>query len=106
MIDRPVLETVAFRLLPGADADAFRAADDAAQAFLEAWPGYLGRTLAVEPDGTYHDLVRWVDRATALAAAEAYLASDAGRAMAVLIDPGSIRMRHLEIERDAMAMAV
>jgi hypothetical protein len=105
MTDRPILETVSFRLLPDTDPAAFDAADAAAQAFLEGWPGFLGRTLAVDADGRYLDLVRWAHRGAAVAAADAYLASAAGRSMSALIDPASIELRHLGITRGATGIA-
>jgi hypothetical protein len=96
-----ILESVAFRLRPGVDAARFHAADEAAQAFLAAAPGFIARTLASDEDGSFLDLVWWTDRPSALAAAEAYIGSPAGRAMSELIDASSLGFRHLALVRDA-----
>jgi hypothetical protein len=94
-----ILEHVTFRLVPQADQSSFAAANAAADGFLAAQPGYRGRTLARRADGAFVDLVAWTDRASAEAAAAAYLADPASAALTALIDQASLEFQHLEVVR-------
>jgi hypothetical protein len=88
------LETVTFRLVPGADRAAFLAAARGTEETVRRQPGFLSRLLAEAEDGTWTDLVTWAGQPEALAAAQAVMADRAFAAFAALIDMHSLRMAH------------
>lgn len=93
------LEQVIYRLVEGATEDAFLATNAATQAWLEAQPGFLGRELAVDPDGTWVDHVWWTDLASAETAANAYMATDACHQLSAFLVQESVSFRHARIVR-------
>ena len=101
MFQQPIaiLEQVRFRLVPEADPVTFDAVSAAADGFLQRQPGYAGRLVVREEDGTFVDLVGWTDRESAEAAATAFLGDPAGAGLVAVIDPASMEFQHLEVVR-------
>lgn len=90
-----MLEIARFKVTEGADvAAAARAIDP----WLAGQPGFVSRALAgPDDDGTYTDVVRWLDRQSAMAAmAAAEQSPEAARFMAI-VDPTSVSMSHVEL---------
>lgn len=98
------LEQVIYRLVEGSTEDAFLAANTATQAWLEAQPGFLGRELAVDPDGTWVDHVWWVDLASAESAAGAYMTTDACHQLSGFLVQESVSFRHARIVRSTRVL--
>ena len=90
----PVVEIVTFRLVPGADPAAFRAAAAATDAVLAADPAYGARVLLRGADGAWTDMVRWASLAAAEAAAARMMADPRAVPFMAMIDPATIAMRH------------
>ncbi|MEQ9634986.1 MAG: hypothetical protein RLW68_02750 [Devosia marina] len=88
-----ILELVTFRLaIP--DRQAFLAANDTVSSWAQRQPGFVSRTLSEGEDGQWIDMVVWasdVDARTA-AAEMSRIMQDFDAMM--MIDPGSVVMRH------------
>jgi antibiotic biosynthesis monooxygenase (ABM) superfamily enzyme len=97
------LEQVIYRLVEGSTEEAFLATNQATQAWLEAQPGFLGRELAVDPDGTWVDHVWWADLHSAETAAAAYMATDACHQLSAFLAQESVSFRHARIVRSTGA---
>lgn len=93
------LEQVIYRLVEGATEEAFLDANAATEAWLEAQPGFLGRELAVDQDGTWVDHVWWTDLRSAETAAGAYMATDACTQLSAYLVQDSATFRHARIVR-------
>lgn len=90
------LEIVGFRLKLGNEAG-FAAANAEVSEWLKRQPGFVGRQLAVNGDGSWIDLVRWQSRAQAIAAADRLLGEIGDCAAMQAIDPASIDMSHAAV---------
>lgn len=89
-----MLELTTFRLVDGADVDAFVAADAAAQtAFHCLQPGMLRRTTAKGDAGDWLVLILWADAAVADAAAEAGASSPELQALWDHVDASTVEVR-------------
>ena len=89
-MNRNVLEIRSFRLVPGAgEADLIRAADTTTR-LLRGQRGFLARSLAQSEDGSWTDIVHWLDRASARAGGDRLKEHDAARAYSALIDPPTL----------------
>lgn len=91
-----VVEVVLFRLNDGVDEQAFLDAAQKTFDLLKGYDGYLNRTLTMNEDGLWIDIVNWRDISTAMNAAENIMSSKSGQAFGALIDPNSIQMYHVE----------
>ncbi|WP_424973982.1 hypothetical protein [Dinoroseobacter sp. S124A] len=72
MTDTPTsrtIETVLFKLVPGADPQAFRDASAGVTRFVEQRPGFIARRLSHTEDGTWIEHIEWAGLAEARAAA-------------------------------------
>ncbi len=78
-----LIETTTFRLAAGVDEAAFLAADEALQAELSPWPGFVRRTTARGAAGEWLVLALWATPDEADAAPSAVPGD--------LVDPGSVR---------------
>jgi hypothetical protein len=102
---RPILEMVVFKTVPGvADADLLRASD-AVQAWLAEQPGYLHRELAKGEDGRWVDLVHWTRMDHALAAAEQITQQSCAADFMQMLDGASIQMVHVQQVRSYLPQA-
>lgn len=93
------MELTTFRLRDGIEEAAFRAADEAAQAFHHRQPGLLRRTTmraADEDGGDWAVAVLWASWKHAEAAAATARDDAAMQAYGSMIDPASVRVRRFE----------
>lgn len=90
----PCVEVVTFRLVAGAEVDAFVTAARATEVPLRAQPGFLRRRLVQGAEGQWTDWVEWRDAASAEAAAAAMMADPGFGTFMALIDGASVVMRH------------
>lgn len=92
-----VIETMTFRLLDGADAAAFLAADKRLQSdFAYQQPGLIRRTTARgvgERAGEWVVIDLWRDDADADACAVRWDGDPAAQAFMAFVDPGSVEVR-------------
>jgi hypothetical protein len=95
--DAPVMEIVTFRLAPGTDPAAFRAAALVTDRLLSANPAYGPRALTCDEAGLWTDIVHWSSLAAAQAAAEAMMASPECAPFMAMLDMGSVSMRHAAV---------
>jgi hypothetical protein len=87
-----MLEITAFRLVPGADEEAFLAADSRVQcAFAYRQPGLMRRTTARGADGAWIVLDLWRSDADADAAAGRRHDDEATAAFLSFVDPTTVR---------------
>ena len=88
-----VVETQIFKLVDGADEDAFLAADRRVQGeFIWRQPGFVRRTTARGAEGDWLTLVLWQRLEQAEAAQEAFKTDAATADFMVLVDVGSVRI--------------
>ena len=93
------MELTTFRLRAGVDHAAFRAADEAAQAFHHRQPGLLRRTTMRAVDGADDEwavAILWATWAQADAAAEAARADASMQAFESMIDAATVQVRRFE----------
>ena len=90
------IEIVEFRLGRGNGA-AFVAANQPLNDWLRAQPGFVSRQLAERDDGSYIDVLVWVSRADAEAAAGKVMAVFGEADAMTRIDPESVRMAHAPV---------
>ncbi len=89
-----IIETVTFKLAPGADEAAFIKASDDVNAFLGTCDGFIARRLSKNADGVWLDHVEWRNLADAKAAAETLPAQQQLAPFMAAIDMSSAKMRH------------
>jgi uncharacterized membrane protein YdcZ (DUF606 family) len=93
----PVAEIVTFRLVAGAEAEAFVTAARALEPMLAATGAVLGRTLSQDADGLWTDHIRWTSMEAAKTTAAAMMRDPAAAPMMQMIDPDQVQMRHAPI---------
>jgi hypothetical protein len=92
-----VVEVTTFRLAPGADEEAFLAADEDVQTSFSVFqPGMVRRTTARGDAGGWLVLTLWGTTADAGAAEEASATDPACAAFHALVDAGSVEVRRFE----------
>ena len=105
-----VVEMVSFKLYDYIKEEELINANESMGAFLAAQPGFLYRSLTMNPQTQeWTDIVYWEDMAKAEAAGKAFMESEHTKAMVRLIDNQTIKVQHLpvkwmyypEMQRDA-----
>jgi hypothetical protein len=90
-MNRNVLEISSYSLLAGVDERQFvRAADDA-MTVLRRQRGFLARSIARAEDGSWTEIVHWLDRASASAASQTLAGNPDAAAFSALIDRPSFQ---------------
>ncbi|MFI5410754.1 hypothetical protein [Kaistia sp. UC242_56] len=90
-MNRNVLEISSYSLLAGVDERQFvRAADDA-MTVLRRQRGFLARSIAQAEDGSWTEIVHWLDRASASAASQRLAGNPDAAAFSALIDRPSFQ---------------
>lgn len=90
-MNRNVLEISSYSLLAGVDERQFvRAADDA-MTVLRRQRGFLARSIARAEDGSWTEIVHWLDRASASAASLRLAGNPDAAAFSALIDRPSFQ---------------
>ena len=84
-----LVEVLTFRLMDGADEEAFLAADKRVQAMVSSLEGFVRRTTARGADGEWLVLCSWWGSSSADAA-------PADQGFAALIDPSSVDRRRYD----------
>lgn len=88
------IELVTFRLAAGTDRAAFLAAARRTEATVRRQPGFQGRMLTEDPDGSWTDIVTWASHADALAAAGAVMSDPDFAPFMSMIDGPTAKMGH------------
>jgi hypothetical protein len=92
-----VVEILRFRLAPGVDDSAFRAADKQVQTeFAYQQPGLVRRTTARGRDGSWVVINVWSNEADAGRAGERWGRDPITEAFTGLVDPSSLRSERFE----------
>ena len=81
-----VLEIRSFRLRQGADEGALLRAAGETMGFFKNQRGFMARSIARGENGSWTEIVHWLDQASANAAVERLLKTEVARAYAELID--------------------
>ena len=93
----PVLEIVSFRLNKGVAPQDFETAARAIDALLQTRGTATSRTLVMDDDGLWTDIVQWSSMAEAHSAAEELTKDPAFAPIGAMIDPASVHMRHAPV---------
>lgn len=93
----PVIEIVAFRLLPNVSADHFLVAVAESAELVASQPGFLGRHLSCDDSGLWTDVITWIDMPKALTAAQTVMADPAFGPLMSAIDPAEVSVRHAQV---------
>lgn len=93
----PVAEIVTFRLVDGADAEAFATAANGMTPFLDSTGAVLSRTLSVDEDGLWTDYITWASMSAAKSAAAEIMQHQEAAPFMQMIDPATVDMRHANI---------
>ena len=89
------IEVVLFKTKEGVSKENFTKAAAAVNPVMENLDGYLGRNLAVDPDGNWVDMVYWTDLLAAEHAAEVVMKSESCQRFIGMIDDSSMKFMHL-----------
>lgn len=89
-----VLESVTFRLAPGASSSAFSQASEATFAWVRQQPGFVHRVLSCSDDGQWSDHVHWSSMAEAMSASDRFMQSFCESPFMTMIDPATVQMQH------------
>ena len=101
-MDNSTIELVTFRTKEGVSNQEFEAAGANLESFLHEQTGFLYRSLSVDEDGLWHDIVYWKTMADAENAAENFKQNEAGMALMEMIDMNTARMRHMTATHEAI----
>lgn len=101
-MDNSTIELVTFRARQGVTNQQLETQGAALEGFLKEQPGFLYRSLSVDEDGLWYDIVYWKTMSDAESAAEKFKQNQLGMAMMELIDMDSARMRHMVASHEAM----
>ncbi len=93
-----VMEIVSFRLTDGADAGAFRAAASKLDGLLRDRGSAVARTLVMDEDGLWTDIVEWTSMDEAKSAAEELVKDPLFATFGAMIDGPSVQMRHAPVQ--------
>ena len=96
--DQPVMEIVSFRLNQGVNANDFRAAASAIDTLLQTRGTASARTLVVDEDGLWTDIVEWTSMAEATSAAEELVKDPLFAPLGAMIDGESVSLRHAPVQ--------
>ena len=96
--DGHVMEIVSFRLNNGDEAEAFRSAARELDGLLRTRETAVARTLTVDEDGLWTDLVEWTSMAEAKRAAEELVQDPLFATFGAMIDGASVQMRHAPVQ--------
>lgn len=90
-MNRNILQISSYSLMPGIDEREFvRAADDAMMA-LRRQHGFLARSIARAEDGSWTEIVHWLDRDSARTASERLATNPNAAAFSAMIDRPSFQ---------------
>ena len=97
-----IIEITQFKLVEGVSEEAFlQDAENVQKGFLEKQAGYAGtRQLLKGNEGEWVDIVYWESLENAQKAQEAAMGSETCMPMFHKIDPNSIKMLHLEQQKN------
>lgn len=101
-MDNSTIELITFRVKDGVTTEQMGAEGANMEAFLMEQPGFLYRSLSVDEDGLWHDIVYWKTMENAKNAAESFKQDKACAALMELIDMDSASMRHMVAAHEAM----
>ena len=90
-------EIVTFRLVQGATPEAFRAAMDKMQPFVDRHGGVINRTLSCDEAGLWTDHVLWDSLEAAQALAAQFMEAPETEDARALIDGETVVMRHAAV---------
>jgi hypothetical protein len=94
------VEVSQFRLVPGANDQAFLdAAEKTQTGFLEEQEGFVGRDLLRTDDGSWMDIVRFQSAEAAQAAFERFAGHPSVKAFESMLDPDSVSMTHWSVAK-------
>ena len=96
--DQRVMEIVTFRLNDGVDAEAFRQAARGIDRLLRDRGTASARTLVVDEDGLWTDIVEWCSMEEAKQAAEELVKEPEFAPLGAMIDGTSVQMRHAPVQ--------
>ncbi len=88
------IEIVMFKTKNGVNSEEFIRAAEAVNPLVADMHGYLGRQLAVDPDGNWMDTVFWTDLESAERAAEEVMKSETCQHFFGMIDQESMKFTH------------
>ena len=89
------LEVVRFKLKADITPDQlFKAEKDIRQGVIKSQPGYQGREIYQDPDGTWLIIIRWDNKAAADAWTTIFMTLKEGQAFGGLLDFSSARQEH------------
>ncbi len=93
-----VMEIVSFRLKDGVDVEDFRIAASAIDRLLHDRGTASARTLVVDEDGLWTDIVEWTSMEEAKSAAEELVQDPLFLPLGAMIDGDTVQMRHAPVQ--------
>ena len=97
MENAQVLEMVEFKIKKEVSTIEAEKALASLDHFVQSQKGFVHRSTVKDETGSYYDLVYWINKEDALAAAENAMKSPQCAPAFAVIDEESVRMRHLPI---------
>ncbi|MEL7149706.1 MAG: hypothetical protein AAGK71_03175 [Pseudomonadota bacterium] len=93
-----VMEIVSFRLNDGVDVEEFRKAAEAIDTLLQGRGTASARTLVMDDDGLWTDIIEWSTMEDAKSAAEELVKDPVFAPLGAMIDGASVQMRHAPVQ--------
>ena len=98
----PVMEIVSFRLREGVNPDEFQKAVKAIDTLLHQRGTASARTLVVDDEGLWTDIIQWQSMAEAKFAAEELIKDPLFAPLGAMIDGDTVQMRHAPVRHQLM----
>lgn len=96
-MQNPVMELVTFKINVNCTAEAFAAACELVNAWVQTQPGFQSRTVSHNEEGTWFDVIFWDSAENAHAAAAKIMVEQGSSEFMTMINPSSIKMQHAQI---------
>ncbi len=93
-----VVEIVSFKLIEGANAEKFVNSAEPINAWVQRQKGYQSRSLSVDKDGVWTDIVFWDSIETAEIASQKFMESNGDTEFMKMIDPSTLKMGHSDVK--------
>ncbi len=89
------IEVVTFKLNKTATTDQLAATNEAMSAFLLEQSGFIYRSLSVDENNLWHDIIYWKTPEDMTKAGEQFMQSEVGKSIMALVDDSSATMRKM-----------
>lgn len=91
-----IIDVISYRTAEGVTDAEYIAAARGLDAFLDRCGGMISRSLHKAEDGTWHEIMTWVDQAAYDLSNKQFMDAPEGQAVAALLDGPTLKMQQFE----------